>query len=336
MKIGVLGAAAITPQAIIEPAANLGHEVVAVAARDVGRARVFADKYGITRVLPTYADVVSDPEVELLYNPLPNSAHAEWNIRALQANKHILAEKPFTKDVGEAREVVAAAEKSGRVLIEAYHYFFHPLMQRILALLTEGRIGEVRHVEVHMVSAPPPRSDPRWSEALAGGSLMDMGCYGIHVMQRLAFCCGGAPVPQAAHLTMASGPDAVDAASIAFLQYPSGATGSVWSEFRGQGDVLQLTIYGSTGRIIAPNFVAPQQDDRLIIETATGTWGDESYTTTIERLGTTTSYTHQLQAVVAHITEGADLPLSLDDTLATMEVIDWVFANAQRIAVEFP
>ncbi|WP_228032377.1 Gfo/Idh/MocA family protein [Mycolicibacterium sp. P9-22] len=320
MRIGILGAAAIAPLCVIDPAAVLGHKVVAVAARDSAKAQAFAETYGVTTVLATYDDVIDDPNVDLVYNPLPNSAHAEWNIKALNAGKHVLAEKPFSSNVAEAQAVIEAARNSKGVLIEAYHYFHHPVMQRTLSLLNEGRIGEILHVEVHMVSVPPADGDLRWSADLAGGALMDMGCYGIHMMQRLNSLCGGAPVPEAASLTM--DPRGVDAASTAVLRYPNGATASVWSEFRGHRDVLQFTIYGSSGRLIAPNFVLPHDDDRLILETAGGTW--------TERLGTRTSYTYQLETLISHIDDGADFPLTLDDTMATMEVVDWILANGTR------
>lgn len=322
MKIGVLGAAAIAPAAVVEPAAALGHEVVVVAARDISRAQVFADKYGVTRVAKSYDDVVCDPEVELIYNPLPNSAHAEWNIKALKAGKHVLAEKPFAVNTAEALEVIEVALSSGRTLIEAYHYYHHPVMQRALALVDEGRIGEVRHVEVQMIGAPPPASDLRMSAALAGGALMDMGCYGIHMMQRLAAWCGGAPVPQQAHLTVNPSDDGVDEQVLLLMKYPSGATATVFSDLCGHGDVLRFTIYGSKGTLTGPSFVHPHADDRLILETAEGKW--------VSRQSMVSSYIYQLEAVVDHITKGTDFPLTLDDTVATMETIDWVFANATR------
>lgn len=322
MKIGVLGAAAITPAAVIAPAALLGHEVVAVAARNRNKAATFARKHDIARVLDGYDDVVNDPDVELVYNPLPNSAHAEWNIKALRAGKHVLAEKPFTSNAAEAQQVVDVARESDGVLIEAYHYFHHPLIQRVIDLVDEGRIGEIRHVEVEMVGAPPQPDDLRLSGALAGGSLMDMGCYGIHFMQRLASRCGGDPSPVSAHLTMSAGSDAVDLKSIVVMDYPNGVTGTVWSDLCGHGDILRFTIYGSLGRLTGPSFVDPGTDNRLVLETAKGKW--------VERVGTLTSYAYQLQAVVAHITEGAPFPLTLNDTLSTMDAIDWVFANATR------
>ena len=173
-----------------------------------------------------------------------------------------------------------------------------------------------------MVSAPPAPRDFRWSAALGGGALMDMGCYGIHLMQRLAPFCSGVPVSDHASLTMTPGSDGVDVASLAVMRYPNGATGSVWSEFRGADDLLAFTIHGSDGRLVAPSFVAPWTDDRLILETPAGTW--------TERLGTRTSYAYQLEAAVARIRDDRPFPLTLDDTLATMEVIDWVFANATR------
>lgn len=326
MKIGILGAAAIAPLCIVDPAAKLGHEVVVVAARDKAKAHAFADKFNVGRVAESYDDVIDDPEVELIYNPLPNNAHAEWNIKALKAGKHVLAEKPFTMTVAEAQDVIEVAGSAGCHLFEAYHYVHHPLTRRALSLVADGGIGEVRHVEVQMVSEPPAADDFRWRAGFGGGSLMDMGCYGIHLMQRLAPFCGGDPIPETARLTMTPGSDGVDAASVAMMRYPSGATGSVWSEFRGHGDYLAFTIYGSDGRLTVPSFVAPSEDDRLILDTRVGT--------SVERLGVETSYTYQLEAVVARISgDDKPFPLTLDDTVATMKVIEWVFANAARYEV---
>jgi predicted dehydrogenase len=322
VRIGILGAAAIAPLCVLDPAAKLGHEVVVVAARDQTKARDFADRHGIPRIAGTYDDVINDPAVELVYNPLPNSAHALWNVKALRAGKHVLAEKPFTVNSAEARHVVEVARQSGRFLFEAYHYFHHPVMKRAMSLIGEGRIGHIRHVEVQMVSEPPAPGDFRWSAALAGGSLMDMGCYGIHLMQRLAALCGGPPAPESSTLIMDPVADGVDVASLAVLRFPEGATGSVWSDFRGHGDVLAFTVYGSKGLLRVPSFVAPWVDDRLIIETAEGVW--------TERLGTETSYTYQLEAVHAQIRDDRPFPLTLDDTLETMDMIDWVFANSTR------
>ena len=114
LRIGVLGASRIAELAIIGPAATLGHRIVAVAARDRGRAETFARSYGVERVVDTYADLVADPEVDVVYNPLANAFHAPWNLAAIQAGKAVLAEKPFARNATEAEVVREAAHSTGR------------------------------------------------------------------------------------------------------------------------------------------------------------------------------------------------------------------------------
>ena len=134
LRIGVLGASRIAESAIVAPAQELGHRLVAVAARDPVRAKAFADKYGVERVLPSYQDVVNDPEVDVVYNPLANSLHAPWNLAAVAAGKPVLTEKPFARNRAEAERVAAAADAAGITVMEGFHYLCHA--HRIAAVHT--------------------------------------------------------------------------------------------------------------------------------------------------------------------------------------------------------
>ena len=128
LRIGVLGASRIAEVAIVSPAAALGHRLVAVAARDRGRAETFAGSYGVERVVDSYADLVADPEVDVVYNPLANAFHAPWNLAAIQAGKAVLTAKPFARNAAEAEQVGAAARTNGTVIMEGFHYLFHPII----------------------------------------------------------------------------------------------------------------------------------------------------------------------------------------------------------------
>ena len=121
LRLGVLGAARISERAIVAPARDTGTRLVAVAARDRSRAEDFAEKHGIERVHDSYADVIADPDVEAIYNPLANGLHAPWNLAAVEAGKHVLSEKPFASNAEEAAEVRDAAAKAGVVLLEGFH-----------------------------------------------------------------------------------------------------------------------------------------------------------------------------------------------------------------------
>ena len=191
--IGVLGTARISPLSIVSPARATGHRLVAVAARDTGRAEHFAAEHGVERVLPDYRSLLDDPEVDVVYNPLVNSRHAPLNIAALQQGKHVLTEKPSACNAAEAREVREAALTAERHLVEGFHYLHHPVFARLLELIDGGDLGSIVRTEVCMTMPEPDESDPRWQLSLAGGATMDLGCYALHASRMLGRRLGGEP-----------------------------------------------------------------------------------------------------------------------------------------------
>src|SRR5262245_62159585 len=180
LRIGILGAARIAPMALIAPAQrNLEAAVVGVAARDATRAASFAARHGIERVYTGYDELLADPAIEALYNPLPNSYHAQSTIRALEAGDHVLLEQPLSATFPQAESMAAAATRTGRVLMEAFHYRYHPLFARMRAIIAAGEIGTVRRFEVTFCIPLLRANDIRWRADLAGGALMDTGCYAV-------------------------------------------------------------------------------------------------------------------------------------------------------------
>jgi predicted dehydrogenase len=177
VRIGILGAARIAPSAVIAPAKGNGEVVVAaVAARDGARAHAFAAKHGIPRVHESYEALIADPDLDAVYNPLPNGLHGRWTRAALAGGKHVLCEKPFTANAAEAREVAELAAKSDRVVMEAFHYRYHPLTLRIEQIIASGELGKLERVEAAMCFPLPKFSDIRYKYSLAGGATMDAGC----------------------------------------------------------------------------------------------------------------------------------------------------------------
>src|SRR5439155_480090 len=157
----VLGAAKIAPAALIKPARKLDEiDVRAIAARDRAKAESFAAKHGIPNVHDGYQALIDDPSIDAIYNPLPNGLHGRWTIAALEAGKHVLCEKPFTANADEAEAVAAVADRSRRVVMEAFHYRYHPLIDRILEIV-RAELGTVRHVETWMIIPLPSRRDIR-------------------------------------------------------------------------------------------------------------------------------------------------------------------------------
>jgi predicted dehydrogenase len=320
LRIGVLGAARISDRSIVAPARATGHRLVAVAASDRGRAEAFAAKHGVERVLDSYADLVTDPWVDVVYNPLVNGLHGPWNLAALAAGKHVLSEKPSASNAEEAAEVRGAAAKAGTVFMEGFHYLFHPVTRRLHELLASGELGELRHVEAEVCIPAPAAEDPRWSLALAGGALMDLGSYALHAQRMLAPWAGGPPRLVSARGGERPGSPGVDEWLEADLAFDGGATGSARCHMAHAGQRMTCRIVGSQGEAAAANFVLPHLDDRISVRTGAGE--------RIERLGTRPSYLYQLEAYAAAVLDGEPLPIGPDDAVDNMALIDDCFRAA--------
>ena len=320
LRLGVLGAARITELAVVRPAAHTDVRLVTVAARDRRRAEEFAERHGIERTSASYTDVLADPEVEAVYNPLPNGLHACWNLAALRAGKHVLSEKPFAANAAEAAEVRDAARGLGLVLMEGLHYLFHPVTRRLHQLLASGELGSLVRVETTMLMPAPDGADPRWSLDLAGGALMDLGCYALHAQRVLAPWTGGEPEVVAARAGERPGAPGVDEWLDVDLAFPSGAVGSARCSMVSDDWEFSCRLVGSRGQAFAPNFVQPHLDDRVLVTTPDGE--------RVEHLGTRSSYTYQLEAFAAAVREGTPLPLDADDAVANMALIDRCYSAA--------
>ena len=159
-----------------------------VASRDWSRAGEWAKEHGIPRAFGSYEELIRSGEVDVIYNPLPNSLHAEWTIKALEAGVPVLCEKPFAIDAAEAREVVAASKRTGVLVAEAFMYRFHPMYDQVLDLVRDGAIGQVVSIDSRFTFHLRDRQNIRASGELAGGALMDVGCYCVNLSRRIAGC----------------------------------------------------------------------------------------------------------------------------------------------------
>jgi predicted dehydrogenase len=186
MRWGVLSTAKINRK-LIAGARDAGVALLAVGSRDVERARAFAAEHGIPRVHASYEALLSDPEVDAVYIPLPNSLHVPWAIRALEAGKHVLCEKPLAREAAAVEAAFDAAERAGRVLMEAFMWRFHPQTLRVVELVRDGAIGRLRHVNARFgFDLDPVGGNVRWAPDLEGGALMDVGCYCVSGVRLLA------------------------------------------------------------------------------------------------------------------------------------------------------
>jgi predicted dehydrogenase len=317
LRIGILGAARIAPMALIRPARSVPEaRVTAVAARDPERARAFAAKHGIEKTAASYQALVDDPGLDAIYNPLPNGLHCEWTVRALRAGKHVLCEKPIAANADEAERMARAAEETGRVLVEAFHWRYHPLASRMREIIDSGALGEIRRVEATMCVPLPLPGDIRYRFDLAGGATMDTGCYAINMVRFLA---GAEPAVESAQ-TKLSSPD-VDRWMQAELSFADGRSGSVeCSLFSAKLLSIRARVLGSRGRLDVLNPVAPHLFHRLRVRDERG-----SRSETVRGEAT---YTHQLRAFVAHVRGGPRMSTDARDAVANMRVIDAVYDRA--------
>jgi len=317
LRIGTLGAARITPSALIKPARNSTEgEVVAVAARDRSRAQAFASKHGIPQVCESYSALVNAPDIDAIYNPLPNGLHAEWTIAALEAGKHVLCEKPFTANAKEAEDVAAVAARTGLVVMEAFHWRYHPLAKRVREIIDSGELGTISRVETALCFPMPLFNDIRYQYDLAGGALMDVGCYTVHMAR--AF---GREEPEVVSAEAKLRSSEVDRAMRAALLFPSGHTGqitcSMWSSWFIE---TYVRVTGERGQLRVINPTSPQLWHRMRVKT-----GDNSRT---ERFTRRPTYEFQLDAFCAAVLRREPTLTPPADSIANMRVIDAIYVAA--------
>jgi predicted dehydrogenase len=317
LRIGILGAARIAPAAIVKPAQRAdGVEVVAIAARDRGRAQAFATKNSIPRVLDSYEQLVADPDIDAIYNPLPNGLHGRWTMAAMAAGKHVLCEKPFTANADEARSVVAAHAGSGLVLMEAFHYRYHPLFGRVRELISSGTIGTVRSAEAALCFPLFSGKDIRWDPGLAGGATMDAGCYPIHMIRHLIDC---EPEVTSAQARLRS--PGIDRFMEAELRFSSGVTAvATCSMLSSRLLSVRLRVVGTEGEVRVLNPLAPDKFHRLTIRSK-----NERH---VEHSTRRPTYDFQLDAFRRAIERGEPVITGPEDAIANMVVIDNVYQAA--------
>ena len=317
VRIGILGAARIAPMALIRPSREVeGAAVVAVAARDVGRARAFARKHRIPGVHPSYDELISDPEIDAIYNPLPNGLHGEWTIRALRQGKHVLCEKPMASNAAEAERMAAVAEETGRFLVEAFHCRYHPLAARMKEIVAGGSLGSVEHIEAHLCIPLLRPGDIRFRFELAGGATMDVGCYAINLVRLLA---GAEPEVTRAEARLSS--PQVDRWMSADLRFPDGRTGRITGSLFSSVLVrASARVRGSDGEMAVLNPIAPHLYHHLKLRGPAGTRK--------ERVAGRATYTHQLEAFVRLLRDGTPMVTDARDAIANMRVIDAVYEKA--------
>jgi predicted dehydrogenase len=320
IRIGILGAARIAPRGIVTPAnETLGAEVVAIAARDLERARKFAAQHSIPMAFGSYAELIVRDDIDLVYCALPPSAHLEWCSAALENGKHVLVEKPFASNARDAEQMVAAARTAGKHLIEGFHYRFHPLFERALEHVRAGTIGRVRHIEaVFNANLPDTPGELRYIEALGGGALMDLGCYCMHWIRSVA-----GDEPEITSARARCGSPGVDLDIEAEMAFTSGPTATLRCSMQPQDKTLyrRLRVRGDLGVLEIENPVSPHSGATLSIEAPNAPMPQIVS-------GGDTTFHYQLRHVL-EVIEGRAAPLTGgDDAVGNMRAIDAIYRAA--------
>jgi predicted dehydrogenase len=321
VRLGLIAASRIAKAAVVDVVDDVdGVELAAVAARDVERARATAESWSIPLALGSYSELLASPDVDAVYIGTPAAHHRQPAIAAIEAGKHVLCEKPFAANADDARMIADAARASDVVVMEAFHWRYHPYANQIRDVLDSGMLGRIDRIEAvfDIPDGRIGRDDIRWDLALGGGATMDLGCYSI---QWARFAAGADPEVVAAEAVCPV--PGIDGSLVAELRWPSGVTGSVASSMVSSADatVSYLSVTGELGTMFANNPLAPQQGtSRLTVETDEGRVEHD--------VDTSPTYFHQLVAFRDAIVAGAAFPTTADDAVVNMEIIDACYRAA--------
>ncbi|MYD42908.1 MAG: Gfo/Idh/MocA family oxidoreductase [Gammaproteobacteria bacterium] len=317
LRIGTLGAAGIAPAALTDPAAKNDDVVVAaVAARDRTRAEAFAAQHNIETVYNSYDEVIADPSLDAIYNPLPISHHREYSIKALRAGKHVLCEKSFSLNAAEAREMAAVADETGFVLIEAFHYRYHPVFQKALEFVDAGELGQLQHIDAQFVVGTPPKTNIRMIYETGGGATMDMGCYPMSWLRHIT-----RQEPKVTAATAVEGDPQIDLRLEVEYELADGVTARTVGAMNERTFVADMRITGERGELYVRNPLVPQHGNQVKLTIDGETKFDEELTRR-------PTYEYQLEAFVDAIKNGTKLPTDAHDAIKQMELIDAAYSAA--------
>jgi predicted dehydrogenase len=324
VKWGILGAAKIARQRVI-PGMQAGDlcEVTAIASRDMAKGEAAAAELGIPKLYGSYEKLLADPEIEAVYIPLPNHLHVPWSIRAAEAGKHVLCEKPIGMNAAEARELMAVRDRTGVVIGEAFMVQTHPQWARMVELVRGGRIGQLRGAIGAFGYFNVDPGNVRNILACGGGALMDIGCYPIKT-SRMVF--GEEPVRVSATMERDANLTGVDVLTSAILEFPSGTCIFTCSMQLAAHQMMRF--YGTKG-FIAPEIpfnATPGGTSRITIDDGRDLSGGGAV---VEEFAACDQYTLQGDQFSRAVREGGQPPVPLEDSIRNMAVIDAIVRAAE-------
>jgi len=327
---GVLSTAAIGMKKVL-PAMQKGDwvELSAIASRDLHKAEEAARALGIAKAYGSYEELLADPQIEAIYNPLPNQLHVPWSIKAAEAGKHVLCEKPISMTVAEARSLLAVQERTGVLIGEAFMVRTHPQWLRARELVSSGRIGPLRSIQGFFSYFNKDPKNIRNIAECGGGGLMDIGCYPINTSR---FLFGEEPL-RVSGLLEKDPTFQTDCLTSAILEFPSGhATFTCSTQIV---PYQRMQLLGTKGRIeIEIPFNAPNDRPcRILIDDGRDLSGGGI---TVETFPTCDQYTIQGDVFSQAVREGTPVPVPMTDAIRNMAVIEAIFRSAKSRAWETP
>jgi predicted dehydrogenase len=327
---GILSTAKIGVKKVI-PAMQKGKltRVAAIASRNLDQAKRTADQLGIPKAHGSYEELLADPEIEAVYNPLPNHLHVPWSIKAAEAGKHVLCEKPVALNAAEAQTLIKARDRHGVLIQEAFMVRYHPQWRRARDLIREGRIGKLRAIQGFFSYTNTDPKNIRNQADIGGGALYDIGCYPV-VASRFLFESEPARVVS----LIDRDPDLkIDRLTGMLLDFPQGQATFVCSTQLVPYQRMQ--ILGAKGRIEIeiPFNAPPDKPCRIFVDDGSIVGGASAVAETFEVCD---QYTLQGDVVSEHIRSGKPLEFPLEDAVKNMKVIDAIFRSAKSGAWEKP
>lgn len=319
IRLGVLGCASVTAFTVIDPVQRGARMVLeSVASRDARKAADYAREHGFARSYGRYEDLLADPELDAIYIPLPNALHHDWAIAAMRAGYPVLCEKPLAMNAREAEEMARVSDETGSRLVEAFHWRSHPQAKRILQLVDEEVIGTPRELE--MVFTIPaewiPQDNIRYDRALGGGALMDLGCYCIDLIRKIA---RSEPSEVSASAEITHG--GVDSAMAAVLAFDTGLEANLSCSLVGSGPMEQwVTVRGAKGEMRVKCPISPSAGGEITVEA-----GETRFTETADP---TPSWFFQANEFADIVLKKIEPRWTAWDGVANMKVIDRAYQAA--------
>jgi xylose dehydrogenase (NAD/NADP) len=260
LRWGLLSTAHINRAVIAPIRSSKKSQLVAVASRSKEKASQYAAQWGIQRFFSSYEALLDDPEIDVVYNSLPNSLHAVWSIKAMQMGKHVLCEKPLTASLQEVDAIIEVADQTGMVITEAYMYRHHPQTLLVKQMVDDGQVGSLQLIRGSFCYTNSRQADVRFDPSMGGGCLWDVGCYPIGYSFLVA---GTTPIEVFGH--QVTGPTGIDLLYAGQLLFPRGVISQFESSFITE-DKVEMIITGDKGRITIPDPYKPGKTSRISLQ----------------------------------------------------------------------